>query len=376
MAGGRSGTLTVTGDAHISVTGLVAGGRVGTVVASADANAIASGLVAGGRSGAVTATGDANATAQGLVSGGKVGQVSAMGEASLTVVGLVAGGRTGQASPSGDANATITGSTAGGRLGEVSLSLGAGVTPGGLVSGGRSGTATVQTFDPNASVAPIGVVGGLRVGDVQIQTDASVLVTGVAAGGRAGSAFARIDADVAVEGVSARGRVGDLGVSISEGHIVTIRGYLSVRLRAKAVAPHSLHKSIDLAGLFFARNLVDQFTVGNRNSVFSGRRTLTVGQVEIIDLADAGRDNLGEPLTFSFIAALAIRNISVDSGLLIGGSNAWEIVLPSGKSRIEPGGAFAWLSPKPRQLGLGTLLRLENLGLNDLEYDLVVVGGR
>lgn len=133
--------------------------------------------------------------------------------------------------------------------------------------------------------------------------------------------------------------------------------------------------------------LEDGTSAGQIDLVFSDRRTLSVGN-EVLDLAGTLTDSFGNTITFAKVMMVLIKNRSTTDGddLEVGpdATNGWagafadasdRVVVAAGRTADEPG-LFLWFDPRGQAVSAGSTdeLYIENVGANDVDYDILIVG--
>jgi hypothetical protein len=97
FAYGQTGSVSVTGDANVSLTGVSTSGEIGTAVVAININAPVTGVSATGELGSVTVVAKAVAEATGVLATGFVGSVVVTADAVVVTTGVQATGQIGNA---------------------------------------------------------------------------------------------------------------------------------------------------------------------------------------------------------------------------------------------------------------------------------------
>ena len=137
-AAGSIGSVTISADANVTVTGIAATGSVGAATVSADANVSVTGVSGTGSVGSVTVSANANAAVTGVAATGAVGSVTVTADSSTTVTGVAATGAVGSVTVSADAIVSVSGVAGTGAVGTVTVSANATVVPTGVAATGAT----------------------------------------------------------------------------------------------------------------------------------------------------------------------------------------------------------------------------------------------
>lgn len=204
------GSVTVTGEANVSPTGVSGTGQVGTATATPRIVVDVTGVVAQGFVGSMSTGGNAFVQPTGVAGTGGVGQISLVGNVIVSPTGVSGTGEVGDATAAAGAIVPPTGLEATGGVGSVTVTPRIVVNPTGVAGTGGIGTPVVTG---DANVPPTGLEATGGVGSVTISADANVSPTGLSGTGQVGSVVATGGATATVTGVSATGGVGSVTVT-------------------------------------------------------------------------------------------------------------------------------------------------------------------
>jgi hypothetical protein len=242
----------------------------------------------------------------------------------------------------------------------------------GVVSGGRPGFATAigLTGSVNASVNPAGFVAGSRVGLLFIPSgDATGSPIGIVSGGRIGDASAINPQDGIVHPLGVR--IGGRFLTPGVGTGPDVSGKVTIGIEGKSIKQGSLRRATGMTDLEFEVPFVNQKLQGHSNRVYHSKRTVEGLSTDSLILSSLPITIYGNPTNMDKIVAIMVR--APDPNALL------HLHLPclqlAGDIPIIGNSAFVWFAPLGVPL-LNDSLQVENLGVLDVDYFIVLVGGK
>lgn len=199
---GAVGTVTTSGKANTTLTGISATAAVGTVTTTGLANVTLTGVSATASLGTVIVAFAASVAVTGVEATGSLGTVTVAQTAAVNPTGVSVTGSLGTAIVTGTASATLTGVSATASLGTVFVAANCNALPSGVSATGSLGTldATGKTNATPTGVSASGAIG-------TVTTQSSYYVTGVSATASLGNVVISVGAKVSVTGVQATGSI-------------------------------------------------------------------------------------------------------------------------------------------------------------------------
>jgi hypothetical protein len=202
------GTVTVLLLLQVNVTGVSASPAIGTVVVHGDANVLPTGVTAAAAIGTSTVTAAANVNVTGVSGAAAIGTVVVHGDANATPTGVAAVAAIGTSSIVGNCNTNATGVSGSASIGNSVVTANCNVNATGVSGSAAIGTVTVTTSGGNVTVNVTGVTASATIGTVTITANCSINSTGVSGAAALGTSTLTCACNVVGSGVAASSAIG------------------------------------------------------------------------------------------------------------------------------------------------------------------------